>query len=369
MSDAGRTPGDSPGQGAIRKILQEVPELTAEDLVDGTDVSPDLARRLWRALGFPDAGTAAAFTAGDREAITMLTGLVDSGQVDVDTAVRLTRALGHTMARLADWQVSTFTDYLEDFAEPDTDPAADPAAEPAEQERTEEPGEGQTEPGTATGTAVRLPSTLAAGLNALVAVEPTFEQLLTYAWRRHLAAAVGRVEALAGTEQEMHAVTLTVGFADLVSFTRLSSGIGEERLAELVETFETMCADLVAARGGQLIKTIGDSVLFVAEEPRVGVDIAADIVARIGAVPELPDVHVGIATGAVVLRLGDVFGGPVNLASRLTGVARRNRVVCDVTTADAVREDRHYALRSLTERLVRGIGRVQPYTVRRVRRG
>lgn len=302
-------------------VLRERPSLTAAELVEEAHTSRALAGRLWRALGFPDVGEERAFTHADREAISLLTSLVDSGDLDVDTAVRLTRAVGQTMARLADWQVSTLS------ASADGD----------------------------------VPST---GPPSLRAVEPVFEQLLTYAWRRHLAAAVGRVEAL-GTDPDLHTVTLTVGFADLVRFTRLSTGVGEDRLADLVESFESMCADLVAGRGGQLIKTIGDSVLFIAEEPRTGVDIAADIVTSIGAVPDLPDVHVGIATGPVILRLGDVFGAPVNLASRLTGVARRNRVVCDGATADALSVNQGYVVRSLTERLVRGIGSVRPYTVRR----
>ncbi len=269
------------------------------------------AQQLWRALGFPDAGETAAFTTADQDAMAKLSLLVDSGALEFETAIRLTRAVGHTMARLADWQVSTLSEIVE---------------------RLEESGAG-------TG------SRLTTGLEVLRAVEPTFEDLLMYAWRRHLAAAVGRVEALGAKDSDLHTVTVTVGFADLVSFTELSNGIDEDRLADMVETFESACSDLVAARGGRVIKTLGDSVLFIAEVPAVGMDIASDIVERIGADETLPDVHVGLATGPVVMRLGDVFGPPVNLASRLTGVARRNRVICDDATADAVRDQPGYALR------------------------
>ena len=31
----------------------------------------------------------------------------------------------------------------------------------------------------------------------------------------------------------------------------------------------------------------------------------------------------------MIMRLGDVFGPPVNIAARLTAVARRNRVITD----------------------------------------
>ncbi len=316
-----------------REILGESPSLTSADLVDSGDASGEEVQRLWRALGFADAGEAVAFTQGDVEALAMLQALVASGTLDFETAVRLTRAVGHTMARLADWQVSTLTQRVEDL---------------------ERAGRG-------TG------SRLGTGLEFVRAIEPSFEHLMTYAWRRHLAAAVGRIEALGASDASLHTSTATVGFADLVSFTRLSTGIDQDELADVVEGFESVCLDLVASRSGRVIKTLGDSVLFVAANPRLGVDIASDIVEQIGADPALPDVHVGLATGPVVMRLGDVFGSPVNMASRLTGVARRNRVICDPATAAAMLEVEGYSQRPLTERGLRGFGLISPVAIKRLR--
>jgi adenylate cyclase len=316
-----------------REILGESPSLTSADLMDTSQASAAEASRLWRALGFADAGGAAAFTQADAAAVATLLQVVDSGMLDFDMAVRLTRAVGHTMARLADWQVSTLSERIEQL---------------------ERAGQG-------TG------SRLTTGLEFVRAIEPPFEHLMVYAWRRHLAAAVGRVEALGADDADLHTQTATVGFADLVSFTRLSAGIDQNALADVVEGFESVCSDLVAARGGRIIKTLGDSVLFIVGEPRVGVDVAADVVEQIGGDPALPDVHVGLATGPILMRLGDVFGSPVNLASRLTGVARRNRVICDVATADALRSVPGYSQRRLTERALRGFGMVQPVAIKRVK--
>ena len=314
-----------------REILREEPSLTVDEIVDGEDARA-VARQLWRALGFQDPAGAVAFTQADREAMSTLFALVTSGQIDNDTAVRLTRAVGQTMARLADWQVATLTEYVEELEEA----------------------------GLGTGSRLRT------GLDLIKSVQAPVEDLMMYAWRRHLAAAVTRVEALGAADSDLHSVTLTVGFADLVRFTQLTNGLGEEDLAELVEEFESGCADLVTGGGGRVIKTLGDSVLFVVDRPRQGVDIASDIVEQIGGDPMQPDVHVGIATGQVLMRLGDVFGPPVNLASRLTGVARRTRVICDDVTAAALRGDQGYALRPLTERAVRGFGSLRPFTVRRL---
>ena len=70
-------------------------------------------------------------------------------------------------------------------------------------------------------------------------------------------------------------------------------------------------------------------MLFVHEDPIAAYDIAEGIIDVIGRDPRMPDVRVGLASGSVVMRLGDVFGPPVNLAARLTAVARRNRVIVD----------------------------------------
>ena len=64
------------------------------------------------------------------------------------------------------------------------------------------------------------------------------------------------------------------------------------------------------------------------------------------------------------MRMGDVFGRPVNLASRLTAVARRNRVIVDEATA-ALLPAEQYRARRLPARPMHGFGLVEPVTVRR----
>jgi adenylate cyclase len=311
-------------------ILGEVPALTSSDVATAAGVSLEQARRLWRALGFPDAGEHAAFTDADLSALVTLVGAVEAGAIDFDTAVRLTRAVGQTMARLADWQVATLA------------------------ARVEQLEKGTEATGSRIGSALRLTEQ----------VGVPFEQLLVYSWRRHLAAAVGRVEALGAADEDLHTTEVTVGFADLVGFTALSNEMNEDRLADMVEIFESRCADVVAGRHGRVIKTLGDSVLFVSEDPAHGLEIALNIVDVIGNDPRLPDVRLGLATGSVIMRLGDVFGAPVNLAARLTGVARRNRVITDHATADLLPADR-FESRPLPPRPVRGFGVIEPVSVRR----
>jgi adenylate cyclase len=175
------------------------------------------------------------------------------------------------------------------------------------------------------------------------------------------------MEALGSSDEELLSSQLTVGFADLSRFTSLSNGLDDSALGHLVEDFESRCTDIVTARGGRIVKTLGDAVLFVADAPDAGTRIGLELVGQIARRPDIPDVKVGLASGSVLNRLGDVFGPPVNLAARLTHVARSNRVLVDERTAAHLDGD-EFETRTLPPRPLRGFGNVSPVTVSR-RRG
>lgn len=329
-------PSESPEHAASfggeldRAILGEEPTLSALDVAAETGITVEQSRRLWRALGFPEFVSERAFTQADVDAVSKLMSFVDAGAVDFDMAINLTRGVGQTMARLADWEVSTLVSRVEELA------AAD---------------EG-------------VGSRLVSARHLISEINPPFEELLTYAWRRHLAAAVARIEAMGAKDEDLHTIEVTVGFADLVSFTALSNQLSRDEIGDLVERFESRCGDVVARLGGRVIKSLGDSVLFVSDSSVAAMEIAEGIVNVIGRDAKMPDVRLGLASGPVVMRLGDVFGPPVNLAARLTQVARRNRIIIDQNTADLLPAN-EWEHRRLPARPLRGFGLLEPLTVRR----
>ncbi|WP_151083154.1 adenylate/guanylate cyclase domain-containing protein [Nocardioides cynanchi] len=323
-------PEPSPGHRLERAILGEEVSFNALEVAAETGATIEQARRLWRALGFPDHGVDRAFTQADADAVSTLLRLVDAGVIDFDMAVNLTRAVGQTMARLADWEVGTLVHRVQELEAGDD----------------------------ATG------SRATAALQMVEQLNEPFEELLVYVWRRHLAAAVGRIETLGANEEDLQTTEVTVGFADIVAFTALSNQLDHDRLGDLVEVFESRCADVVAGQRGRVIKSIGDAVLFVNEDPIRAYDTAEGIITVVGRDHRMPDVRVGLATGSVAMRLGDVFGPPVNMAARLTAVARRNRVIVDRATAELLPEDQ-FETRPLPARPVRGFGLVEPVAVRR----
>ncbi|MFD0853530.1 adenylate/guanylate cyclase domain-containing protein, partial [Actinomadura adrarensis] len=156
---------------------------------------------------------------------------------------------------------------------------------------------------------------------------------------------------------------LGVGFADIVSFTRLSRRMEGTALADFVERFESTTTALVAELGGRVIKTLGDEVLFVTEDPVAATEMALSVATLSEDDPEFPRVRVGIAYGEVISRLGDVFGTPVNMAARLTAIAHPGTVLCDPSLADALPDD-VYSVQHLRPRPLQGLGRVRPTVVR-----
>ena len=300
--------------------------LTSAEVAQQGGLDIEQGQRLWRALGFPETGEGVAYGEPDVAAMATVSGAIESGVMDEQTVFRMTRALGTTMARLADWQISTLVEQVEHDVQD---------------------GKSSTR--------------LEAAIELARTAAPGFEHLMIYAWRRHLAAAAARIEALGAADEELLSTVMTVGFADLSRFTSLSNGLDDNSLGALVENFETRCADIVTAHGGRVIKTLGDAVLFVTDDPREGTRTALDLVKQIAMRSELPNVCVGLATGSVVSRLGDVYGPPVNLAARLSHVARSNRVLVDDATADALGDE--FEKRALPPRPLRGFGNVSPITV------
>ncbi len=275
--------------------------------------------------------------------------LVRDGTVDAATALALTRSVGRSTDRMASWQVQLLAETVaaERVAAARAGRAAGPA--PASGEETPPPD----------------PRHAAQVAAAVVELADRLEPLVTYAWRRHLAAAVGRLVADAQPEVEQHGGVRSIGFADLVSFTRLVRTLDERELAALVQRFEALVSDIVAAHGGRVIKTVGDEVLFAAGTPAAAAAIALDIAATMAEDDLLPDVRAGLATGPVVMRLGDVFGTTVNRASRLTGIAQPGAVLVDDTTAAALAAVSGFDLDVMRRRPVRGLGRLRPWRLRR----
>ena len=306
-------------------ILGARAELTRDDAAAAAGTTVEEARRFWRAMGFPDVGGRAAFTSRDVDALRQLMEWIDSGLFDQARALEVVRGLGQSTSRLADWQVSTMARVLAESSQPvELDEVVDGLAE----------------------------------------MMPGLEALLVHAWRRHLAAVIGRGLEVTEDDPAPEVSVATVGFADIAGFTRLVRILADEELASMVESFETGAADVVAAHGARLVKTLGDEVMFVTDDADGAVRIASGM-HGLGRDRRSSALHlrIGLATGRLVSVMGDYYGDTVNRASRLTAIAKPGETLMDPATEQALTKDSSYVVRHRRPRALRGLGLVRAASV------
>jgi adenylate cyclase len=338
------TPADSPfrpGSAAPRDVATRIDEqilggprrYDLDDLLAETGLSREFVENYWRWLGLPVTDRPeASFTAADVESLREIRDLIDLGQLDEQAQMTLVRSLGHTADRLALWQVEAFVEHLGRRFELDDVSAR----------RT---------------TLERIPQ-----------FTDVLARQLDHAWRRQLAALLGRLatEFADGAEVASGQLPLrrAVGFADIVSFTKRTAGLGSQELAEYVQVFESRARDVITEAGGRVVKTIGDAVLFVADDVTIGAECALGLAAPHASEEEIP-VRVGFVWGRVLSRFGDVFGPDVNLASRITELAEPSTVLVDPPTAALLASSSRYALTAQAPQAVQGLGEVQPVRLQR----
>ncbi|MCA0146373.1 adenylate/guanylate cyclase domain-containing protein [Blastococcus sp. LR1] len=319
-------PGPGAREALERLLLGGPRRYTRLEVGARAGMPPERTLRLWRALGFPDAADDdPVFTDADVEALEVLSTLIDSGFIGPDSEASIARAMGQSLSRLADWQ---------------TDMLADSLARSAD--RTGEPVSADE----AVGVAREL--------------LPRLREVQDYVWRRHLAANVDRLLAAGGPGDRRE---LAVGFADLVGYTSRSRGMGGRELGRMVEDFESTAAEVIARHHGRVVKTVGDGVLFTAASATDAADIGLEL-PDAWDTAERPPLRVGAAYGAVLTRLGDVYSPVVNLASRLTSLARPGALLVDRELADRLRGTGDYRVRPLRRVSVRGYDHLQPWLVR-----
>ena len=309
-------------------LLGGEPVYTREQAIELAGADPELAGRIWRALGFPNQGDeTVTFAESDVESLRIANSLLQEGILDEEGVVRFARAMGQTMARLADWQTSILSTLIYKEGVDSATPL----------------------------------------MNQVKELLPDVERLLLHIWRRQLSASTARTLAVMsnGNDGVPNYYPLVVGFADLVSFTTLSRELDEVELAGVVEGFEATAADIVASGGGRVVKTLGDEVLYVADSPAEAADIALRLASGVKTHVEVPDVRVGLAAGPVLTLHGDVFGTTVNRSSRLTSFARPGTVLIDESLAESLADEDGLQVVRVRARHAHGLGLIQPYALRR----
>jgi adenylate cyclase len=306
--------------------FRDKPTMTGPQAAELAGMDYETARRLHRAMGLPEFDDEdVEFDDRDVEVLLVLKRMNEWG-VPLEDLIDVARVYAQAFSRIADAETHVFR---KRFVEP------------------------QVEKGR---TIDEIQDDLA----------PVVEQLLEllgstmdWAHRRHLAMALQQLTAdssEAGTE------ALTVGFADLVDFSRIADHLTGAGLSELIERFEQLAVKACADHGVRMVKMIGDATMFVSPDTDRAVAAAVAIVDRVAADEVLDEARAGLDKGEVVPIGGDYFGRPINVSARITAFARPGTTVISEAVLDDLSEDPNVA-RIGTHKL-KGVGRVTLYKVR-----
>jgi adenylate cyclase len=321
-----------------RALLGSKRSFTRKEVADKAGVPIEVAEELWQQLGFPrTADDDVAFTKEDLKALQRTNDLISLGILTPESQAAMVRTWGRSFARLAEWQVNLLAEIAIAGEHP--------------QERLSE---------------------------LMDTVLPRVEKLQSYVWRRHLEGAASRRLAQVADEGPGTTSTLAVGFVDIVGYTGQSKTMSDNDLVHWVENFENEMTRTVVDLGGRVIKTIGDEVLFVSEDPVAAAEVSLIVTERgEDDDDEFPRVRAGVAYGEVVSRLGDVYGPTVNIAARLTSVARPGSVLVDrgahevlsgpiaedsVDTVEMDTADESLGLSKILDRAAEELAQISPYT-------
>ena len=282
------------------------PKLTGRELAERSDLSIEFLGALRRAQGLPRTEDVdrPMFTDADLEVARSAKTFLDAGLAP-EQVLATGRVLGRGLSQTAEVMRQTGFEL-----------ALEPGA-----------------------TELQLAQAYAAVAGRLVPMlGPLVEQLL----RLHLRQAVetemvNESERAAGSLAGARAIN--VAFADLVGFTRLGEELAPDALERLADRLEALAGEVVEPPV-RLVKSIGDAVMLVSPRGHELLDaLFALLAAADGEGGDFPQLRAGMACGDAVTRAGDWYGRPVNLASRVTDVARAGSVLVTDEVREALGED------------------------------
>jgi len=119
-------------------------------------------------------------------------------------------------------------------------------------------------------------------------------------------------------------------FADISGSTRLYETLGDARAFATINRCLDILRRLTAAHSGQAVKTIGDEIMAVFPDAISAVQAACEMQLVTSHAPidgTRVTIRIGFHYGPVIESDGDVFGDTVNIAARMTELAKGQQII------------------------------------------
>jgi class 3 adenylate cyclase len=169
----------------------------------------------------------------------------------------------------------------------------------------------------------------------------------------------------------MRTETLAIVFTDIKGYTAATSAQTHAQNARMLKSMASLVTPVVRAFDGRIVKTIGDAYMIVFRSPtdamRCALAVQDGLHQNNQGKKEDEGIHIRIAMniGEVRVHRGDVFGDPVNIASRIESVTPADEVyLSEAMYLTMNRSD--LAIERVGEYELKGIP--EPVTVYRARR-
>ena len=150
----------------------------------------------------------------------------------------------------------------------------------------------------------------------------------------------------------------TILFADVSGSTRLFETKGDVEARRLIALVLDALSAICVQHGGRVIKTIGDEIMCTIPTAMAGVMAACDMQRKmsrdINFLRENLAVRIGFHHGNALEENGDVFGDAVNVAARMTSLAKREQIVTTASTVNGLSGPRFPETRGLGRARVSG---------------
>lgn len=152
--------------------------------------------------------------------------------------------------------------------------------------------------------------------------------------------------------------SLAILFADVSGSTRLYETLGDKAALERIEHCLSNLSALVRKHHGEIIKTIGDEIMSSFPDASsafhaaraMQMEMAMQLIS--GKHPLL--IHVGLHYGPAIREDGDIFGDAVNIAARLTEIAKPGQIITSQQTADTLPAELRSDMRQLGTATLKG---------------
>ena len=137
---------------------------------------------------------------------------------------------------------------------------------------------------------------------------------------------------------------LTIMFTDIQGYTAMTESQPVVETMAILQESEDIIAPIVSKHEGVIIKKIGDAYMARFDSPDSAIVAAVQIQQSIKLNNDRREsenkitwhIRIGLNTGNVILKDGDLFGDAVNVASRVESLALVDGVFCTLATCEAV---------------------------------